>query len=687
MLLRMPTPRNLPGGVGIAVLAGLGTVGGVAGLLLVAGDDVTRFDAAAQNVVDGVVGLTFSLIAAVLLVAGRLDRGSRTLAWVLLVTGACAGLTSATTGLAVAATSVTDPVRVAVQLQSVLWVPGFLPLLTLVPLLYPSGLLPGRLWRLAAGASVAGIVLMTVGVGLYPETFRARVVVPRPVAAEHVAQVLFPLSVVLLLPAVLVSLASLGVRLRRTRGLARRQVVVLLAAAAVLATVTGLQGVLPTPLDVLLQAAAAALLPLAIGFAVTRHRLYDLDTAVCRALALTSLAVCLAGAYLTIFAVLEGLPRHESAVSAALAAGTAGALVQPLGRRLARGVDRLYYGHRADPYVVTSRMSAALAAVGLDVDRVPDTVCRTVVEELRLPAARLLLSSGSQLASAGPTGLDSDEGFDLRHRGETVARLVVTARAGETELADSDRAVLQGLADQVAPALAALRLHHELQRSREQLVSAREAERRQLRRDLHDGLGASLAGLRLQLESAQELVTDPVASGLLGRAGTTVTHAVGEVRSICEDLRPPGIDELGLSRGLAALAERHRTPALDVRLVVPPGLEVSPAVEVATYRIVAEALANAARHSGARNVDVVVRVERDVEVVVTDDGTGLAPDAAHGVGLDSMRLRAEEIGGRLTVDSSAAGTRVTARLPLALPLTLPPTLPLSVPPKVQEASR
>jgi signal transduction histidine kinase len=404
---------------------------------------------------------------------------------------------------------------------------------------------------------------------------------------------------------------------------------------------------------------------------VTRHRLYDLDTAVCRALAGTSLAVCLAGAYLTLFAVLQGLTDDESALSAALAAGASGALVQPLGRRLSRGVDRLYYGHRADPYVVTSRMSAALAEVGLDVDRVPDTVCRTVVEELALPRAELLLGD-TVVASAG-TGTGATEGFDLVHRGEVVAVLTVTARTGERELSEPDRALLAGLADQVAPALAARRLHHELQRSREQLVTAREAERRQLRRDLHDGLGASLAGLRLQLESAQDLVADPTAAGLLERAGSTVVQAVGEVRSLCEDLRPPGIDDLGLARGLEALAERSRTPALDVRVAVPERLDLPPAVEVAVYRIVAEALANATRLAGARVVDVLVTVDDELgglDVDVADDGSGIADAAAtrgSGLGLESMRLRAEEIGGRLELTSDGAGTRVRASLPLTLP--------------------
>ncbi|MDR7363419.1 histidine kinase [Nocardioides marmoribigeumensis] len=660
----MPTLRATAG----LLLPGVacGAVGGLAGVGLMAAHDLWDLAPAAQNLTDATVGVSYSLIAAVVLLAGRLNDGARSLATVLLVAGAASGLTAWTTAVAMGATQETGWVRLAVQLQSFLWVPGFLPLLTLVPLLHPSGLLPGRRWRAVAVAAVVGMLLLAVGAGLFPETFEGRIRLERPVTAEPVARVAFTAGALVLVPTVVASLASLGVRLRRTRGLERRQVVVLLVAAGALAVVTALQGVLPSPVDVLLQAGAAALVPLAIGVAVTRHRLYELDIAVCRALALASLAVCLAGAYLTVFAVLQGLPGHASAVSAALAAGTSGALVQPLGRRLARGVDRLYYGERAEPWVVATRMSQALAGVGLDVDRVPGTVCRTVVKALRLPRAELRLDDLS-LAVAGE-GTGPTEEFDLRHHGETVARLVATARPGERELADSDRSVLQGLADQVAPAVAALRLHHELQRSRELLVAARETERRQLRRDLHDGLGASLAGLRLQLETAADLVEQPTASDLLDRAAGTVTQAVAEVRSLCDGLRPPGIDDLGLARTLAALAERTRTPALDVRLDVPQDLAgLPPAVEVAVHRIAAEALANAARHSGARCVDVRLTAGDTLDLVVADDGHGVLTGAATsggGLGLDSMRLRAEEIGGRLEVRSDHTGTRVTARLPL-----------------------
>jgi len=659
--------------VGAAALPGV--AGGLAAVVVLVTTHTWDLGLGRQVLTDATTGVAGSLIAALMLVVGQLSSGARRLAAVLLVSGACSGLAALATAVALAAETATDAARVVAQVQSFLWVPGFLPLLTLVPLLYPNGLLPGRLWRYAARASVVGTGLLTVGLALYPEDFVGRVVLIKPVTSEPVAQAATLSAALLLVPAVLVALGGLVVRLRRSSGLERRQVVVLLAAAALLAAVTALQGVIPAPTDVVLQAAAVALIPLAIGVAVTRHRLYELDTAVCRALVAASLGLCVAGAYLTVFAVLDGVTQHRTGLSAAVAAGLAGVLLQPLGRRLSAGVDRLYYGLRADPYQVTTRLSADLTASGLDVDRVPAVVCAAVVEGLQLPRAELHLvvrGSVAAIAAAGDEAAQPRERFELRHHAETVAWLEVAPRSGETALSERDRSILQGIADQVAPAVAALHLHRELQGSREALVSAREAERFQLRRDLHDGLGASLAGLRLQLESAQALVHEPTVVALLDRGTRSVAQAVAEVRTLCEDLRPPGIDELGLPGALAALVERSRSPRLEVSLDVDPVLELGPAVEVAVYRIVAEALTNTGKHAQATRVDVRVHRTDRLELHVTDDGVGLEraagpADPGTGVGLDSMRRRAEEIGGTLDVTTgSGGGTSVRARLPLTV---------------------
>ena len=661
----------------VGVAAAPGVLGGLSAVVVLVASDSWGLGPGPQVLVDATAGVTGALIAAVMLVEGRLSPGARRLASVLLVSGACSGLAALTTALALAADTATAGARVVAQLQSFLWVPGFVPMLTLVPLLYPNGLLPGRLWRYAQRVSWVGIGLLTIGVGLYPEEFLGRVVLDKPLTSELVAQAATLAAALLLVPAVLVALAALVVRLRRSSGLERRQVMVLLGAAATLVGATAIQGIVPSPADVVIQAAAVALVPLAIGIAVTRHRLYELDTAVCRALAAISLGACLAGAYLTAFAILEGLTRHRTGVSAAVAAGLAGVMFQPLSRRLSAGVDRLYYGLRADPYQMTTRLAAALSATGLDVDRAPAVVCRTVVDGLHLPRADLHLvvrGDVSAIASAGDGAAPPTERFELRHHGETVAWLAAAPRSGEVSLSERDRSILQGIADQVAPAVAALHLHRELQISREALVSAREAERFQLRRDLHDGLGASLAGLRLQLETAQAMVHEPTVVALLDRGTSTVAQAVAEVRGLCEDLRPPGVDELGLAGALTALVERSRTPRLEVTLDVEASLSLGPAVEVAVYRIVAEALTNASKHAQATRVDVRVRCANKVEVEVTDNGIGIEgadadPDRAPGtgVGLDSMRLRAEEIGGALTLrNGSDGGTSVWAQLPLTV---------------------
>ena len=436
---------------------------------------------------------------------------------------------------------------------------------------------------------------------------------------------------------------------------------------------------MPSPIDVIVQAAATTLVPLAIGVAVTRHRLYDLDLAVCRALVGASLAVCLVGAYLTVFALAQGLTRGSSTLSAALAAGAAGAVLLPLGQRLNAGVDRLYFGHRADPYLVTSKMARLLTTRGADVAETPQIICDLVVSDLLLRGARLWLAvGGSQVLEARQGELEGAETvwFPLQHRGDTVAWLETAPRIGQSRLHERDELVLRGLADQAAPAVAALRLRQELQRSRESLVAARETERRWLRQELHDGLGATLAGLRLQIESAQDLAQDPHVDRMLTAASDGVAQAVGEVRSIVEGLRPPGIDDLGLPRALVGLGKRVETPQLTVRVLVDgdlgPDHAVDPAVEVALYRIAAEALTNVAKHAGARRATLHVRTTPgSVHLTVTDDGVGMDPITGArggGVGLVSMRHRAEEIGGRLTIGPrpESSGTVVQATLPLTV---------------------
>jgi signal transduction histidine kinase len=161
---------------------------------------------------------------------------------------------------------------------------------------------------------------------------------------------------------------------------------------------------------------------------------------------------------------------------------------------------------------------------------------------------------------------------------------------------------------------------------------------------------------------------DPAATGrLLAKLQGTLQSAVGDIRAMVEELRPPALDELGL---VHALQDRSSelAPAIVVDVVGPDKLPLLPAaVEVAAYRICQEALMNVLKHSGARYARVTIAVEDGLTLVIEDDGVGLVHRGTRGVGLASMRERAAELGGRCTVDESASGgTRVSVLLPVGI---------------------
>ena len=200
----------------------------------------------------------------------------------------------------------------------------------------------------------------------------------------------------------------------------------------------------------------------------------------------------------------------------------------------------------------------------------------------------------------------------------------------------------------------------ELQRSREGLVSAREEERRRLRRDLHDGVGPQLAALMLELETASDLVSDNhEASALVAKLSERAREIVSDVRDSVHALRPPALDELGLMGALREAAIQYGPAGLHVSVENTGELSHLPAaVEVACYRIVQEALANVVRHARASHCSVRIRLDEEAGaliVEVEDDGRGIREDDRAGVGMISMRERTEELGGRCVVKPLAGG--------------------------------
>jgi signal transduction histidine kinase len=259
----------------------------------------------------------------------------------------------------------------------------------------------------------------------------------------------------------------------------------------------------------------------------------------------------------------------------------------------------------------------------------------------------------------------------ITYRDETVGRLVLPADGPRVALSGRDERLLGDVVRQAAFAARTAHLARELQRSREQIVTAREEERRRLRRDLHDGLGPALGGVGLRIDTARNLAArEPAeADKLLKQAREDVTTALADVRRLVHDLRPPALDDVGLAGAVRQQAARLRSPGLTVTVDGGEELDRLPAaVEVAAYRIASEALTNVVRHAKASTCRISLRSDGGRLVVeVRDDGVGIAAGTPAGVGLVSLRERAAELGGDCRIECpDERGTVVRACLPLAL---------------------
>jgi signal transduction histidine kinase len=421
---------------------------------------------------------------------------------------------------------------------------------------------------------------------------------------------------------------------------------------------------------------ALLIIPLAIGMAILRYRLWEIDILINRTLVYGALTGAISSIYVLIVGALGTLFQTRGNLLIALAgAGVVAVIFQPLRERLQRGINRLLYGERDDPYAVLSRMGRQLETT-LAPTAVLPTIVATVQDALKLPYVAIALKQDDTFAIAATAGepVDAALTLPLIYQNETVGQLILAPRAGEATVSPVDRKLLDDLARQAGVAAHAVRLTSDLQHSRERLVTAREEERRRLRRDLHDGLGPQLATQTLKLEAARDLIAShptraaDLLSGLIVESQT----ALADIRRLVYALRPPALDELGLVGALREQAAQYQHSgdrgAATLRIVVDAPERLPPlpaAVEVAAYRIALEALTNVAKHAAAHNCTISLGVGNGLHLDIRDDGRGLPPDRRAGVGLTSMRERAAELGGQCSIGPvPGGGTAVVAWLPL-----------------------
>jgi signal transduction histidine kinase len=602
-------------------------------------------------------------------------------------------------------------------------------------LLFPEGRLLSRGWRIVALAAVLGAALAALADGFYPGRLLTHGYIENPLGATGtIGQQLTAygslagskiLASALLLVSTLAALFSPVVRLRRASGDARQQLKWFLYAAVPAAVVQSaflvevsisnrstnsmfemmnafdmfhrddvfslydllgaeiFNGTSYVPAFVLLLLAVFACI------AILRHKLYDIDLLINRTLVYGALSACVVGTYVLAVVALGTVFQAPGNIAVSLVATALVAILfQPLRSRFQRGINRMMYGDRDDPSAVTSRLGQRIEAT-LAPEAVLPTVVETIAQALKLPYVAILLKEGEGYRTGAAHGSppEEPEALPLVYQREEIGRLVIAPRAPGERLSEADRRLLEDLARQTEVAVHAVRLTSDLQRSRERLVTAREEERRRLRRDLHDGLGPTLASFALKLDAARKLVRSKPGDTevLLSRLKDQTQETVSDVRRLVYGLRPPALDDLGLVGAIRQQAESHGFIAREgfsgdsreedepvfFSMEAPEGSPSLPAaVEVAAYRTVQEALTNVARHAHATSCRVRISVDRArsaLELEVTDDGVGMAEGRRAGVGLSSMRERAEELGGTCDVDSNPhGGTRVLARLPLPI---------------------
>ncbi|MCA9998973.1 MAG: GAF domain-containing sensor histidine kinase, partial [Anaerolineales bacterium] len=349
-------------------------------------------------------------------------------------------------------------------------------------------------------------------------------------------------------------------------------------------------------------------------------------------------------------------------------------LFNPVRQRLQTAVNRLMYGERDDPITVLTTLGKRLEETAVPAETLPALV-QTIAQTLKLPYVAVMAAGeqggggAGEILAAYPTHHTphpTPHAFPLTYQSTLIGQLLVASRAPGETFDPAETRLLENVARQAGTAVYAAHLTHDLQRSRQQLVTAREEERRRIRRDLHDGLGPQLATLSLKVDAARnQLGQNPATTNqLLHELKGEIQNAISDIRRLVNELRPAALDQLGL---VSALQEHiaRQNGRLSITLIAPETLPPLPAaVEVAAYRIALEAITNAIRHAHAQSCQLRLEIRNGLYLHIRDDGSGLPIDYRAGIGLSSMRERTAELGGTFQIESQpGSGTVIIVHLP------------------------
>lgn len=412
-----------------------------------------------------------------------------------------------------------------------------------------------------------------------------------------------------------------------------------------------------------LLAIAALFLPVSILIAVLYYYLWNIDLIIRKTFVYSTLITISVSFYMIIVGTLNTLLQTQSNYFVSLfAAGLLAVTFQPLQQKTDQSIQKVIYGTREEPYQVFTQLGRQYEYDAAEnKDSFISSILETILDSWKLPYAAIKFKNeeGTEVEKHLGNKAAFLEVIPLIFQKERIGTVIIGSHDPFTK---KDKKLLPDLAHHVSMAVYAHLITQEIVSSRNQILFAREEERRKLRKELHDGVGPTLATIKLLAEAAQ-YSTNPYE--LLEQIQFQTQNALSTIREIVEALRPSEIDQLGLCHALEKFIHQIETAGIQAEFVVPDSFPKLPAaVEIALYRITQEAVHNVIKHSASNYCLVNLEVNDYVILRIQDNGKGFTIPVAKGVGLDSMQERAVENGGTLEVQSVLnQGTSITAKFP------------------------
>ena len=574
--------------------------------------------------------------------------------------------------------------RVLAWVSNVVW-PIPLAALILLFLLFPTGHLPSPRWRpvlwlvvvILLVLSVGALILATAG---WSEPFKG--IDQAAGSVGTVARTVIVIAVLAEVVALLLSVASLVVRFRRSTGEERLQLKWFVSAAAVAAVAFSVGVFIDAPVVSVVVSISLLCLFAAIGIAMVKHNLYDIDLIINKTITYGALAAFITGIYVIVVVVIGAFIGVTEGVSL-LATAVVAVAFQPIRRRAQQIANRLVYGERATPYEVLSHFSEHVGETYSGED-ILVRMARLLAEGTGATSAVVWLRVGRELrpaamwpadgAAATALPLVGDEppvldeataSVPVSHQGELLGLLTITKPPNEPLSPVEDKLVAD-LAGQAGLVLANSRLIEDLRASRQRLVAVQDEERRRLERNLHDGAQQQLVALAVRLRLARTTASKDLAGAdrMLEQLEGDVADALENLRELARGVYPPLLADKGLAAAIEAQSRRSSVP---VRVDADGIGRYPQELETAVYFCTLEALQNAAKYAGANEI-VVCLLEEDGELVLSihDDGRGFDRAATPlGSGQQNMADRLAALGGTLDIRSRpGGGTTVSGRIPV-----------------------